>query len=131
MSSSGCSKQLPSGRSQVCDALGKDPAELYRHNLASVNPDASILKGPFNHADRQRAGLERSWYTTSEWPQCDKERLMQTKYSGGPSYNAIGVPALTTQDLDVLKQRMQHFCDVEHCVASGVADGPTICNTTL
>jgi hypothetical protein len=105
---------------QVCDSLHKDPAALYRRNMASVNPDASILKGPFNHSGRRLAGLERSWYMTAEWPQADRDRLIQDPYSGGPSYQTIETPVLSDADLRLLRVRMEHFCDIERSVVTSV-----------
>jgi hypothetical protein len=71
---------------QICAMLDRDGEALYRHQISAVNPDASILKGPFNEDARAAIGLPRSWYVTSEWPEGDQVRLLQEKYLSGPSY---------------------------------------------
>lgn len=50
---------------RICAALGHADggAAWYRGIVGAINPDASILKGPFNHDDRQLVGFPQDWYS--------------------------------------------------------------------
>lgn len=50
---------------RICATLGHGDggAAWYRSIVGAVNPDASILKGPFNHADRELVGFPQDWYS--------------------------------------------------------------------
>jgi hypothetical protein len=104
---------------QVCDALGKDSSSWFRSQVAKINPDASILKGPYNHAHRQEVGIPRDWYDIQEWPEADKERLLNEKYLTGPSYTPMQESQLSAADLELLRQRLAVFCDVEEALSIG------------
>jgi hypothetical protein len=101
---------------QICSALEKDSGSLYRQQISAINPDASILKGPFNDKDRHMVGLPSSWYNTAEWPQADQHRLLQEKYLSGPSYVVLeeaGHGGVPEAHLQVLRQRIASFCELE------------------
>ena len=51
---------------RVCEALGLDPQSAFRSNL-SICPE--LLKGPFNHNERELVGLTRGYYDVEQWPE--------------------------------------------------------------
>ncbi|GAB4823905.1 hypothetical protein N2152v2_010951 [Parachlorella kessleri] len=55
----------------ISDALGVDPGPTFRSLLLELCPD--LLKGPFNHDERGVAGLPRSWYDLTLWPQHERQ----------------------------------------------------------
>ena len=55
----------------ISDALGVDPGPTFRSLLLELCPD--LLKGPFNHDERGVAGLPRSWYDPTLWPQHEQQ----------------------------------------------------------
>lgn len=103
---------------QVCEALGKDSSSWFRSQVSKINPDASLLKGPYNHEHRQEVGIPRDWYDIQEWPEDDKARLLNEKYLTGPSYTPLKGSQLSESDLELLKQRLTAFCDTERVLAS-------------
>jgi hypothetical protein len=102
---------------QVCAVLDRDSEALYRRQISAVNPDASILKGPFEVAARASVGLPSSWYLTQQWPEEDQQRLLQEKYLDGPSYNTGGGDVLSAADLRLLRERIASFCEAEECMS--------------
>jgi hypothetical protein len=105
---------------QVCAVLGHDGGKLFRQQVATINPDASILKGPYNDKDRAMVGLPSSWYNPEEWPLEDQQRLLQEKYLAGPSYSVLQQSVLSKHDLLLLKERVVSFCQAEeHLAAAG------------
>lgn len=104
---------------QVCEAVGKDSSTWFRSQVATINPDASLLKGPYNHKHRQEVGIPRDWYDIKEWPEDDKAMLLHEKYLTGPSYTPMQESRLTKADLELLKQRLVVFCDTEQALSSG------------
>lgn len=103
---------------QICEALGRDGKDLYQHQMSAVNPDASILKAPFNDEARASVGLPRTWYNTGSWPKRHKQRILQHPYLDGPSYNADDAVTLTTDELCTLQRRLTHVCDLEAAMAA-------------
>lgn len=103
---------------QICAALGRDGKDLYQHQMAAVNPDASILKAPFNDDARASVGLPQSWYDTGLWPHKHKARLLQQPYLDGPCYEVTDVVSLSTQELDAVRSRLLQVCDIEATMAS-------------
>ena len=104
---------------QVCAALGRDGGDLFRQQVASINPDASMLKGPFNHECRAAVGMRAAWYDPAQWPEADRQRLLQEKYLTGPSYNVLNEAVLSPAELRVLAQRMAAFSELEESAAGG------------
>jgi hypothetical protein len=104
---------------QVCDAVGKDSSTWFRSLVAKINPDASLIKGPYNHAHRQDVGIPRDWYDIQEWPEADRAMLLKEKYLIGPSYTPMQESQLSVADLDLLRQRLAVFCDTEQSLSSG------------
>ena len=98
--------------------MGRDSGELYRHQISAVNPDASILRGPFNDPAREQVGLPASWYTTGEWPADAHSRLLQEKYLTGPSYVAGAGEVLSGAELQRVRERLAQFCEVEECMST-------------
>lgn len=49
----------------VCAAQGLPPEGTFRETLLRLCPD--LLKGTFNHQERQHVGLRREWYDSSCW----------------------------------------------------------------
>ncbi|GFR50494.1 hypothetical protein Agub_g12759, partial [Astrephomene gubernaculifera] len=56
---------------RACTALGLQPGEMYRRWLLQLNPD--LLKGPFDHCERNLVRLPREWYDPQAWPQQQQE----------------------------------------------------------
>lgn len=46
---------------RLCAALGVDPPSCFRSWLAALGPE--LLKGPFNHEERQQVGMLACGYT--------------------------------------------------------------------
>lgn len=103
----------------MCEAVGKDSSTWFRSQVAKINPDASLLKGPYNHEHRQEVGIPRHWYNIQEWPEADKAMLLSEKYLTGPSYTPMTTSQLTAADLELLQQRLAVFCDKEEALSSG------------
>ena len=88
--------------------------------MTAMNPDASILRPPFDDAARAAVGLPPTWYDPRQWPQVEQQRLLQEKYLSGPCYVPLedsGHGGLPPQALRRLRERMQHFCDAEAAAA--------------
>jgi len=49
----------------VCTAQEIDPGTAFAATISSLCPD--LLKGQFNHAEREEVGLMREWYDESHW----------------------------------------------------------------
>lgn len=84
-----------------------------------INPDASLLRGPYNHAHRQEVGIPRDWYDIKEWPEAHKDLLLREKYLTGPSYTPMQESQLSQDDLGLLRHRLSMFCDTEQALSSG------------
>eukprot|EP00892_Ulva_mutabilis_P007691 jgi/Ulvmu1/5294/UM022_0088.1 len=108
---------------RICAALGHGDGGVawYRQIVGKINPDASILKGPFNHDDRQLVGFPREWYMAEEWPEEDRSRLLNTKYLSGPSYNVLSEQLLSNEELDLLRTRLACFCETEDALVEASA----------
>lgn len=102
----------------MCEAVGKDSSTWFRSQVAKINPDASLLKGPYNHEHRQEVGIPRDWYDITEWPEADKSMLLREKYLTGPSYTPMHESQLSPADLEQLKQRLEVFCDTEQALST-------------
>lgn len=101
---------------QACRAAGNDCGETYRRIVASIDPSASLIKGPFNDRERSRAGLQRSWYTIDQWPRGARELLedVSARHPAGSAFAASAAAHEQTHaDLALLRSRIQHFCDSE------------------
>jgi uncharacterized ferritin-like protein (DUF455 family) len=48
----------------VCEKMGLDPVKVFRDNVKTHF--AGRLKGPFNAADREKAGMKEEWYA-GDW----------------------------------------------------------------
>lgn len=99
--------------------MGKDSSTWFRSQVAQINPDASLLKGPYNHEHRQEVGIPRDWYDIQEWPEAQQELLLKEKYLSGPSYTAMRSSQLSHADLELLQHRLAAFCDTEQALSSG------------
>lgn len=102
----------------MCAALDRDGGKLFRQQVATINPDASILKGPYNDEDRAMVGLSASWYDPKKWPEQDQQRLLQERYLSGPSYSVLEEPVLSQADLTLLRERIFLFCEAEEQLAA-------------
>ncbi|KXZ48430.1 hypothetical protein GPECTOR_28g840 [Gonium pectorale] len=117
---------------RLCSALGLQPGPLFRQWLLSLNPD--LLKGPFNHKERNLVLLPRDWYDPTAWPaeaeaavapggggpqqQAPAGSQLQEKLRGPvrgrPHPRRAGpLPRLSEAQLAALAERLAVFAEVE------------------
>lgn len=95
----------------LCQLLGQEPGEQFRSQLAQLCPD--LLKGPFNHPERELVGLQRQWYDTSLWDESSREQAVQ---------KSKGIAAQQTQQAAAqLRERLESLVAMELGVSSGAA----------
>ncbi|KAG2447487.1 hypothetical protein HYH02_007414 [Chlamydomonas schloesseri] len=66
---------------RLCAALGVPAGPLFRRWLLHLNPD--LLKGPFQHSERNLVGLPRDWYDPGAWPEEQEEEQEQQQEQQG------------------------------------------------
>uniref|UniRef100_A0A383W2U5 Uncharacterized protein n=1 Tax=Tetradesmus obliquus TaxID=3088 RepID=A0A383W2U5_TETOB len=86
---------------RLCSAQGVAPPEAFRAWLAALAPE--LLKGPFNHEERQQVGLQREWYDVSAWPQQLQQQLVKPAVAAAARGKGL---ALTQQQQQ--QQQQQH-----------------------
>jgi uncharacterized ferritin-like protein (DUF455 family) len=80
---------------RVSEALGVAPEVAFRSNLSSLCPD--LLKGPFNHSERELVGLSRAYYDIESWPQEAREELKHLPAEAA-KIRGLGLPLDTSHD---------------------------------
>lgn len=86
---------------------------MFRKQLLAVNPDASLLKAPFNDCDRQLVGLAAAWYNPDFWPESDQAHITRTHFMYSPSYTQAESCCPTASELAALRARLSHFAEME------------------
>eukprot|EP00878_Enallax_costatus_P038076 GHUV01043224.1.p1 GENE.GHUV01043224.1~~GHUV01043224.1.p1 ORF type:complete len:182 (+),score=57.46 GHUV01043224.1:262-807(+) len=130
---------------RLCQALSLDPPSSFRAWLAALGPE--LLKGPFNHEERQMVGLRREWYDVTAWPEELQQQVVKpalaaaargkglpvaaaadacgdlnsTSLSGTDAGAAVSaaIPAVPkdSQQLEQLRRRLWQMLEIEGVVA--------------
>lgn len=74
----------------ISEALGLESEAAFRSNLTLLCPD--LLKGPFNHQERELVGLTRAYYDVDSWPEEARERFRVQTPAEAARKQGLGLP---------------------------------------